>query len=438
MKAAVAIGGAAALSACLSRSPEVDSTTTTDTQRTANPVETQRFAQGTDSLDDLPERQHEWGKYVQVDSYGNPDFPHHQAFLLLNYVGEDTPTEAERTRVEDAFQTLERAFKRGVGTDRRAVMNDGLLFTVGYAPSYFDRFEEPLPDSVDIMPPAALLERLGEDPANATTCDAAIHLASDLAPVVLAAEEALFGRLEHVNGVEVQGSLDGVFETVERRTGFVGSGFPKERLRDDIPARAPVSMGFKSNYRDTFPSEDKITITEGPFAGGSVQQLSKLRNHLDEWYDQDHEQRVEKMFSPDHSSDTVGDVGENLASKSEITREIADRTLEDAQTKGRVGHGQKLARVRDDDDEPLIMRRGDFNAAAESGAILHFGSLQRGIDEFVKTRDAMNEVDLDGTGDGPELPDSENGILDFIEVLSRSTFLVPPRQYRSLPTPRPS
>lgn len=51
--------------------------------------------------------------------------------LLLNYDGSSGPSEADRERVEQAFRSLEHAYRRG---------NDGLLFTMGYTPSYFDRF----------------------------------------------------------------------------------------------------------------------------------------------------------------------------------------------------------------------------------------------------------------------------------------------------------
>lgn len=43
-------------------------------------------------------------------------------------------------------------------------------------------------------------------------------------PVLLGSEEALFGGVESLDGVEVRGTLDGHFEKAERRTALVGKG----------------------------------------------------------------------------------------------------------------------------------------------------------------------------------------------------------------------
>jgi len=430
MKAAVAIGGTSALAACA--------------RLTGNRVgaETPQFPRGPSDPSALPVRQHAWADYLVTDRQGNVAPPQHHVFLLLDYAG-DRP-DADREAVETAFRTLERAYQRGTGTEANAISNDGLLFMLGYAPAYFERFDASLPAAVDLPPPERVLAKLDDDPGKADGADALLHLASDRAQVVLSAEEALFGTLDRANGVDVRADLTGVFERVDRRTGFVGRGLPSKKLDEAaVPDQAPASMGFKSKFADTVPSEDKVTIRDGPFAGGTTQHVSKLEIDLDSWYDRDHGERVERMFSPEHTPDDVGEVGEALGRDSAVTEDLAARTGKYAEREGVVGHSQKTARARDDDFEPVILRRGDFNAAAEPGSVLHFGSIQEGIADFVRTRKAMEDVGFgdDGNentaGSAPTVAESDDGILGFIEVHRRANFLIPPRALRALPSPRP-
>ena len=115
MRAAVAIGGAGALSACMERAQE--------------PV----------PLGDrgvLPTRQYAWVDYVPEDEYGNFRLPRHHVFLYLNYGGDGTPSADEAERLETALRSLERAYQWS---------NQGLLFSLGYSPSYFERFDQSLP-----------------------------------------------------------------------------------------------------------------------------------------------------------------------------------------------------------------------------------------------------------------------------------------------------
>ena len=426
MRAAVAIGGTSALAACARKAGR--------DQSPASP----QFPRGPDDLASIPERQHAWGQYLFRDRQGVIVFPRHQAFVFLDYVGDEPPSESDRKTVESAFRTLERAYQRGTGGDGTASKVEGLLFTVGYSPYYFDRFDDDVPAALDLPRPESVLAELGEDESAADRYDAVLHLGSDYPDVLLSAEEALFGELERINGQPVEGSLSGVFERAERRTGFVGRGLPEANLDTDaVPKRAPASMGFKSNFADTFPPEDKATIDTGPVAGGTVQHVSRLEIDLGEWYDQDHADRVEKMFSPEHTPEDTGEVGDFLGSESGIDADVGGRTLDHARQRSRVGHGQKIARVRDEDDEPIILRRGDFNSAIDSGSVLHFGSIQSGMADFVKTREAMNDIGFETDGDVPDIPDAENGILDVLEVTNRANFLMPPRSLRALPTPRP-
>ncbi len=314
-KAAVAIGGASALSACLSRGDDLD------------------VATGPDDLSTLPARQHAWDEYLARDDHGNVKAPRHRVLLLLNYAGEGTPSDADRETAESAFRSLERAYERG---------GEGLLFTVGYSPSYFDRFDADLPDSVDLQEPTALASF--EDP-ELDRQDAVVHLASDHAEVVLAAEEALLGNSESANGVEMEADLSGIFETADRRTGFIGEGLPADHQdvdgipdSDPVDEEAPLYMGFKSGFRKNQATEDRVTIREGPFAGGTTSQVSKIRLNLEQWYGQD--SRYQRAMN-----------GEDLAERSAV---------------------------------------GQMN---------------------------------------------NNGILQYMDVLRRGNFLLPPREKRALPTP---
>lgn len=421
LKAAVAIGGTSAMAAC---AEYVGSETGIET--TVAPI-------GPKDLSTLPERQHVWGKYLPSNRGGVVTFPLHQVFVFLEYTGDGQPTAQERAAVEQAFQTLERAYARGAGADPDSVTADGLLFSIAYSRTYFDRFDEDLPAGLDFPSADELLSELDETEPTADEYDAVIHLASDNSQVVLGAESALFGEIKQVNGVEVEGGLNGVFERPQRRSGVVGRGQAKRKLDfEEIPEGAPISMGFQSAFADALPSEDKVTIENGPFAGGSIQQISRLEIDLNSWYDQSHEARVEKMFSPHHSSADVGEFGENLGNDSGVTEEVAEQTVADAEETGRVGHGQKLARVRDDDFDPIILRRGDFFDAFEDGSVLHFGALQSEMEDFVETRKAMDEID-----DDVSLPEEEDGILHTFDVTNRATFLMPRRADRALPSPNP-
>lgn len=432
IKAAVAIGGASALTACQEReihaNGESQSPTTTDARDSA--------AHPSGSIDpsSLPERQYAWNDYLVRDNSGNTVLPQHQLLLFLNYTGSGPPTADDRADAEDAFRTLERAYQWGTGTDQGAVINRGLLFTVGYSSSYFDRFDEPLPTEASVPPAAAVSRAVGEDPANAEDHDTLVVLTSDTGSVVLAAEEALFGNLDRVNGVAVDGSIDGVFEVAERRSGFIGRGLPAERIDDDrIPDEAPQAMGFKSGFKDNQATEDRVSITEGPFANGTTQAVSRIQIDIDAWYDNSRSERVHRMFSPVHDPEDVGAVGESLAADSNIDRKTTEKLKKHAEEFGTVGHTQKVARARDDEFEPRILRRSESNAtdtAEEGTAALNFTSVQKDVDAFIETRKAMN-------GDTLDVDEAHNGILSVIETVSRAVFLMPPRRYRALPMPQP-
>ncbi|GCF12816.1 Tat pathway signal protein [Haloarcula mannanilytica] len=409
-KSAVAIGGTAALAACLDRGSGA-------------------VPEGTDDPSSLPDRQHAWNAALASDDAGNHRLSRHHVLLLLDYTGDETPTDADREQVETALRDLERAYEWS---------NEGLLFTLGYSPAYFDRFEADVA-GVDLPEPAALAPF--EDP-ELDTPDALLHLASDDERVVIEAEEALKGRRDTANDHEMTATFDGVLSEAERRTGFVGAGLPAEHQDADgipdsepVPEEAPLFMGFKSGFEGNQASEDRVTVDSGPFAGGATQHLSKIRLQLQQWYEQDsRDQRVSKMFCPAHAAeDKVEGVGENLGTDSGIDG-CPEDVVDSGRREGVVGHSQKLSRARED-DSPLLLRR-DFDSTDGGEASVHFLSLQQSIADFVETKQAMNGTDVaENSAVGQRV---NNGILQYMTVRRRGNYLLPPRSLRALPPADPA
>ncbi|WP_135822175.1 DUF7405 family protein [Halostella litorea] len=422
IRIAVAVGGSAGLSACLGLEDRSEGPTEAD-RTTGRPTDAEPDPEP-------PARQHAWHEFSPTDEHGNPVLARHHVLLLADYAGDGPVDDADRTRAADAFRELERAYGWG---------SDGLLFTVGYSPAYFDRYDASLHESVDLPPPEALAPF--EDPA-LDTPDVLIHLASDQGSTVIEAEQALFGESVTANGTEMGETVDGLLERVDRRTGFIGAGLPAAHDDADgvpegaVPEDAPLFMGFKSGFAKNQATEDAVTISDGPFAGGTTQHLSLIRTELDQWYTQDsREQRVAKMFSPTHAAeDLVEGVGENLGDSSLVEETgIADRVEDDAFEQGVVGHTQKTARARDGDGNPRILRR-DFATVDGGRTGVHFLSLQASIADFVETREAMNGEDVANVGGVGTR--NNNGILQYITTTRRGNYLVPPRAKRAFPEPR--
>lgn len=421
LRAAVAVGGSAGLAACIDLESQPEDTTD-DERSTGRPA-------GTESATRPPTRQHAWHEFSRTDEHGNPVPARHHVLLLAEYVEDGPVDDVDRTQVENVFRELEGAYRWA---------SDGLLFTVGYSPAYFDRYDEPLPGSVDLPQPEAVASFEGP---SFDTPDLLVHLASDRASAVLEAEQALFGELETANGSEITETVDEVVERVDRRTGFIGAGLPAEHDDVDgvpdgtVPEASPLFMGFKSGFAQNQATEDSVTIPDGPFAGGTTQHLSLIRTELDQWYNQDsRKQRVAKMFSATHAAeDLVEGVGENLGDSSLVAETgIAERVKDDAFEKGVVGHTQKVARARDEDGNPRLLRR-DFATVDGGRTGVHFLSLQETITDFVETRKAMNGEDVANVGGvGTK---NNNGILQYITTVRRGNYLVPPRSKRSFPRP---
>lgn len=414
VKAAVAVGGATALSACTSRLDDRE------------PI-----PRGTADSDSLPSRQHAWNDVVRRDDDGNVELPRHQVFLYLTLPGDGPPSDEDRRTVESALRTLDEAYERS---------NEGVVYSVAYSPRYFSRFDAPLPESLDLPEPRSLSSF--ETP-EFDRQDALVHLASDRGEAVLEAEQALRGESETANGVDVESTLTDVFDVDSRRTGFVGPGMPAERQdglkgipdTNPVPEESPLFMGFKAGFAKTQATEDYVTIGEGPFAGGTTKHVSNVRQRLQDWYvEQDFDDRVSEMFSPVHASEgLVEGVGENLGDDSGVTDEMVDDIRDHAMEFGRVGHAQKAVRANRDEEGNVRILRRHVESTDDDTASLHFPTLQRRISDFEEVRAAMNGDDLT---DVPTIRQRvNNGILEYIFVKHRGNFLVPPRELRALPTP---
>jgi hypothetical protein len=416
LKTAVALGGASALSACLDR-------TSDDPVPTGDPAV-------------KPSRQHAWREYVRHDDHGNSKLPNHQILLYLTLDSDGPPSPDGRDALAATLDALDRAY---------AWSHDGLLHSLAYSPAYFDRFDESLPDGIDLPEPTALSSF--ESPAFDRQ-DAVLHLASDRADALLEADRALRGERDAANGVSVPPLTDAL--TVDsRRTGFVGAGLPARNQdaagipdSEPVPEASPLFMGFEAGFRGNQATEDYVTLNSGPFAGGTTKVIANLRQRLDDWYEeQSHEERVMEMFSPGHAAEGLVDgVGDGLGSDSGIDR-FVDALESDAREYGRIGHAQKAARANRDGDGNVRLLRRHFESTDDIGsdqrvASLHFPSLQRRVSAFEAVRRAMNGTDL--TEATPAIRQRvNNGILEYIFVRRRGNFLVPPRRHRVFPTPRP-
>jgi hypothetical protein len=215
------------------------------------------------------------------------------------------------------------------------------------------------------------------------------------------------------------------------RSGFTGTGIPAARQHvagipagGPVPEQSPLFMGFKSGLRKNQASEDDVTIASGPFAEGTTMQVSYMRLQLDDWYGSlSQAERVALMYSPQTTVRAAERFTTDASGNpNKITQAITHF--------GVVGHAQASAQARRH-DRPVIIRR-DFNTVDGGHAGLHFVSVQRSIQDFVATRNAMNATGahninrrITGT--------ANNGINAFIEVRRRANYVTPSRADRSFP-----
>ena len=364
----------------------------------------------------LPARQHAWTEYLAVDQQGDPIPPQFDRLLFFDVIGAPTPAYARL--LEAALRVLERTFPWAPS---------GLLFTAGWGPAYFT---DVLRGSAPIPPAKALSDF--EQPA-IDDYHLCLHLASDDEARLAAVEAALTHGTPipyYTNAAEPL-DLSSALRLRETRTGFVGSGLPAERqdaggipAGRPVPVNAPLFMGFKSALKRNQATEDAVTITDGPFAGGSTMHASSMRLRLDTWYAQlSQQERVARMYAPQITQEQVNHFTTDAESAPALLGQAISRY-------GVIGHAQTSATARRN-GSPLILRR-DFDTTDGGEAGLHFVALQRSIEDFITTRTAMNASTAQLRN--PSITDTvNNGINEFIFVTKRGNYLLPTRADRSFP-----
>ncbi len=361
----------------------------------------------------LPQRQYAWTQTLARDAYGNPIAPRFDRLLFFDVSGAATPAAARL--LEAALRTLERRYRWGPA---------GLLFTAGWGPGYFERgLGVPSP----IQYPRALSSFELPTIDDYELC---LHLACDDVQRLAEVEAALIGG-RPLAGADGPLNLSRALRWRATRTGFVGTGLPAAHqdaggipANRPVPKDSPLFMGFKSSLRRNQATEDSITIDDGPFAGATTMQVSYMRLRLNDWYEQlNQRQRVALMYAPQVTPDEVAHFTTDAESDPKLLGEAINRY-------GVIGHAQTSARARRN-GKPLMLRR-DFDTVDGGQAGLHFVSLQRSIEDFVKTREAMNASSAQL--ENPAITDTvNNGINAFMFVLNRANYILPTRAQRSFP-----
>jgi hypothetical protein len=361
----------------------------------------------------LPQRQYAWTQTLARDAYGNPIAPRFDRLLFFDIRG---PATAAGARVlEAALRTLERRYRWGPA---------GLLHTAGWGPGYFKRVlgvSSPIPQARALS--AFELPTIDD-------YELCLHLACDDVQRLAEVEAALIGG-RPLAGADGPLDLSRALRWRGTRTGFVGAGLPAAHqdvggipTNRPVPKHSPLFMGFKSSLRRNQATEDDIAIEEGPFAGSTTMQVSYMRLRLNGWYEQlDQRERVALMYAPQVTPDEVAHFTTDAESDPKLLAEAISRY-------GVIGHAQTSARARRN-GKPLMLRR-DFNTVDGGQAGLHFVSLQRSIEDFVKTREAMNASSAQL--ENPAITDTvNNGINAFMFVLNRANYILPTRAQRSFP-----
>jgi hypothetical protein len=361
----------------------------------------------------LPSRQHAWGATLARDGDGNPVAPRFDRLLFFDVVG--TPSPAHATVLEAALRTLERRYRWGP---------HGLLFTVGWGAHYFRR-------GLRVESPIPVATALSEfEIPTIDEYDLCLHLACDDEQRLASVEAAL------IHGAPLPGAgglvdVSAALRWRETRTGFVGAGLPAANQKvggipggQPVAKHAPLFMGFKSNLRKNQATEDSVTLTDGPLAGGTTMHVSYMRLRLDSWYQGlSYRERIARMYAPQVTPEQVRRFTTDAKSDPQLLGQAINRY-------GVIGHSQTSARARRH-GKPLIIRR-DFNTVDGGQAGLHFVAVQRSIEDFVTTRKAMNASSAQLQN--PAITDTvNNGINEFIFVLKRANYILPPRDQRSFP-----
>jgi hypothetical protein len=353
----------------------------------------------------LPARQHAWQATLSLDAYGNATPPRFDRLLFFDVNGRPTPRHVRI--LEAGLRRLEHAYRWGP---------DGLLFTAGWGHSYFTTL---LGTTAPIPPARALSDFEAPSFDDYHLC---LHIACDDERRLAEVETELL-RGEH--------RITTALHWRETRTGFTGAGLPAAHQHvmgipagDPVPKTAPLYMGFKSGLKGNQATEDAVTIPSGRFAEGTTMAVSYMTLSLDSWYqNQTQAQRVALMYSPQTTPADQARITDDAESHPDQLEQAINHY-------GVVGHAQSSARARRGGKAIILRRDFDTNDGGQAG--LHFVSLQRDIQDFVRTRTAMN---VNGAQlQNPSVTEtSNNGINAFIFVLKRANYILPARAQRSFP-----
>lgn len=347
-----------------------------------------------------PEQQFAWDDSLHSDGFGNRTAPKHHRLVHLELTG--PPTVAAAAALEDGLRAIEESTPAGPR---------GLLLLVGWGPAWFNVLDRPSP----VPEPTALTADEAPDLDRFVAC---IHLASDN-------ERAL----KHAEA-QLRRAVRSPFAVAAPRAGFTAPGVPR-RLSgtlNGIPAgqprkSAPLFMGFASGFARNQATEDDVVITDGAWAGGTTMHVSVLSLALATWYGSLSErQRAARMFAPQVKLEQVLEPGDGIDPPADV--------VATAKRHGLVGHAQSMAALRRD-GRPRILRR-DFNGVDGQQPLVHFVALQRSIEDFVLTRQAMAAATA-VAADKRVTPHINNGINEWTTTRSRANYVVPPRTRRTCP-----
>lgn len=345
----------------------------------------------------LPAGQHEWEATFGRDELGRPVAPSQHNLIVLDVV--EPPTADAQRLLESRLAELEARFAYGP---------DGFLSTLGWGPSWWQQYTEV--DAGIIVP--SRMSRW-EDPILENP-HAILHLASDHVEVLDEIRDALFG--DHGVGQYLK--------VREVRAGFVGTGLPAQALPQlNIPESAPLLFGFHSGLRGNQATEESVTVTSGPLAGGTTAHVSRIILDVARWQLRSRDEQAALLLSPTITAEAAEVLHDDAPSDYESYEKIVSEH-------GIVGHAQAAARARVD-NVPIINRR-DFATLDDGQPGTHFVSIQKQLIDFNSTRAIMN-----GT-DGARYHASvgarhRNGINGFMDVIRRAAIGIPSRALRAFP-----
>jgi len=300
------------------------------------------------SAADRLNRQHAWDAFESVVGSGNTKPPENGMVLMLEYQREGEPVAEHRRQVERTLSEIERHFEW---------THEGVLFTMAYSASYFERFDtDPpagaLPDDAEtVVETVEGLTDLADtnNDIQQDTADAMLLLASDNEANLLATETAFWGEGDELT---FDATFEGVFEKPaawpDRRVGFLGSEFQAREGEyektfvpdgEEIPDKAPLSMGHVAGFGASMPEEENVTLKRsqrfpspdadestvptdlayvgevgerdpGVFAQGTLKHFAHVELDLEGWYgDSDSDRRRHQMYSPYHTEEETNALG---------------------------------------------------------------------------------------------------------------------------------